>query len=123
MKSVRELIVRLAKENVGWGVRRIVGELKKLALRTSRSTVRRVLVEEKILPDPDRRTPNLLLQPTTDRDHHRRLTTRRRDDDTRIVVPTAQGVIDGADRLGLIRTKRNRHEIPLVFSENNTYTL
>lgn len=42
-KSLRELIIRLAKENAGWGVRRIVGELKKLALRTSCSSVRRVL--------------------------------------------------------------------------------
>jgi len=56
-KSLRELIIRLAKENAGWGVRRIVGELKKLALRASRSTVRRVLVDERILPDPDRRAP------------------------------------------------------------------
>jgi len=50
-KSLRELIIRLAKENAGWGVRRIVGELKKLALKASRSTVRRVLVDERILPD------------------------------------------------------------------------
>jgi putative transposase len=56
-KSVRELIIRLAKENVGWGVRRIVGELRKLALRPSRSSVRRLLVDEKILPDPDRHAP------------------------------------------------------------------
>jgi putative transposase len=56
-QSVRELILRLARENIGWGVRRIVGELKKLALRPSRSSVRRVLVEEKILPDPDRHAP------------------------------------------------------------------
>lgn len=56
-KSLRELIIRLAKENEGWGVRRIVGELKKLALRASRSSVRRVLTDEKILPDPDRRAP------------------------------------------------------------------
>ncbi|MFA6132858.1 MAG: integrase core domain-containing protein [Phycisphaerae bacterium] len=56
-KSVRELILRLARENIGWGVRRIVGELKKLALRPSRSSVRRVLVDEKILPDPDRHAP------------------------------------------------------------------
>ena len=56
-KSLRELIIRLAKENQGWGVRRVVGELKKLALKASRSTVRRVLVDEKILPDPDRRAP------------------------------------------------------------------
>ena len=56
-KSLRELIIRLAKENAGWGIRRIVGELKKLAMKASRSTVRRVLVDEKILPDPDRRVP------------------------------------------------------------------
>ena len=56
-KSLRDLIVRLARENAGWGVRRIVGELKKLALKASRSTVRRVLVEEDILPDPDRHAP------------------------------------------------------------------
>jgi len=56
-RSLRELIIRLAKENGGWGVRRIVGELKKLALRASRSSVRRVLVDEKILPDPQRHAP------------------------------------------------------------------
>jgi len=56
-ESLRELIIRLARENAGWGVRRIVGELKKLAVKSSRSSVRRVLVEEDILPDPDRRAP------------------------------------------------------------------
>ena len=56
-KALRELIIRLAKENIGWGSRRIVGELKKLAVRASRSSVRRVLVYEKILPDPDRHAP------------------------------------------------------------------
>ncbi len=56
-KSLRELILRLAKENTGWGVRRIVGELKKLAVKASRSSVRRVLADEKILPDPDRHAP------------------------------------------------------------------
>lgn len=56
-KSLGDLIVRLARENAGWGVRRIVGELKKLALKASRSSVRRVLVDGKILPDPDRHAP------------------------------------------------------------------
>ncbi len=42
-KSLRELILRFARDNLGWGARRIVGELKKLALRASRSSVRRVL--------------------------------------------------------------------------------
>ncbi len=56
-RSLRELVLRLARENVGWGVRRILGELKKLAVKTSRSSIRRVLVDEKILPDPDRHAP------------------------------------------------------------------
>ncbi len=56
-KSLRELILRLARENTGWGVRRIIGELKKLAVKTSRSSVRRVLADEKILPDPHRHAP------------------------------------------------------------------
>ena len=62
-RSLRELILRLARENVGWGARRIMGELKKLAVRASRSSVRRVLVDEKILPDPDRHAPKGVLTP------------------------------------------------------------
>ena len=62
-KSLRELIIRLAKENAGWGLRRILGELKKLALKTSRSSVRRVLVDEKILPDPERHAPKGVVTP------------------------------------------------------------
>jgi putative transposase len=61
--SVRELILRLARENVGWGVRRIVGELRKLGMVPSRSTVRRVLVDEGMLPDPDRRAPKGVITP------------------------------------------------------------
>ncbi|MFW6039035.1 MAG: integrase core domain-containing protein [bacterium] len=61
--SLRTLILRLARENSGWGVRRIVGELRKLALTPSRSTVRRVLVDEGVLPDPDRRAPRGVLTP------------------------------------------------------------
>jgi len=56
-KSLRDTIIKLAKENVGWGVKRIVGELKKLTLKASGSTVRRVLKEAKILPDPSRHAP------------------------------------------------------------------
>ena len=55
--SIRALILRLAREDTGCGVRRIVGELKKMSLPSSRSTVRRVLVDEGLLPDPDRRAP------------------------------------------------------------------
>ena len=62
-KSLRELIIRLARENAGWGVRRILGELKKLAVRTSRSSIRRVLMDENILPDPDRHAPKGIVTP------------------------------------------------------------
>jgi len=55
--SLRALIIRLANENANWGVRRIVGELRKLALTPSRSTVRRVMIDEGLPPDPDCRAP------------------------------------------------------------------
>ena len=42
-RDVRALVTRLAKENVGWGYRRIVGELRKLRIRVSRSLVRSIL--------------------------------------------------------------------------------
>ena len=55
--SLRKLILRLARENVGWGVRRIVGELRKLGLTPSRSSIQRLLTSEGLLPDPGRRAP------------------------------------------------------------------
>ena len=61
--DVRHLVLRLAKENVGWGLRRIFGELRKLALRPSRSSIRRVLVDEGVLPDPNRLAPKGVVTP------------------------------------------------------------
>ncbi len=52
--ALRALIIRLARENSGWGARRIIGELRKLACPNSRTSVHRVLIEEGILPDPNR---------------------------------------------------------------------
>ncbi len=48
----RQLIVRFAKENIGWGYRRIVGELAKLHLPVGRSTIRRILGDEGLFPRP-----------------------------------------------------------------------
>jgi putative transposase len=62
-ESVRNLIIKLARENVGWGVRRVLGELRKLALRPSRSSIRRILVNEGVLPDPNRHAPKGVLTP------------------------------------------------------------
>lgn len=56
---MRELIIRLAKENVCWGLRRIVGELKKLALKPGRSTVRRVLNASLTIGIPNPPTANI----------------------------------------------------------------
>lgn len=54
-RNVRALVTRLAKENVGWGYRRIVGELRKLRIRVSRSSVRSILKEQGLTPSPTRR--------------------------------------------------------------------
>ncbi len=61
--TLRALILRLARENTGWGTRRIVGELRKLVMPISRTSVRRVLTEEGILPDPDRHAPRGVVTP------------------------------------------------------------
>ncbi len=53
-ESIREIVVRLARET-GWGYGRIVGELKKLRIQcVGRTTVRTILKEEGIHPGPKR---------------------------------------------------------------------
>jgi transposase InsO family protein len=56
MKTIRELIVRMAKENAGWGYCRIQGEMKKLGHRLARSTIAKALKDHGIPPSPDRPT-------------------------------------------------------------------
>jgi len=55
IRNMREIVIRLAKDNNGWGYRRIVGELRKLRLQLGRSTVRRILKDEGLTPSPTRR--------------------------------------------------------------------
>jgi len=52
--SLRELILRLARENAHWGYKRIVGELKGLGIGVSATTVRKVLLEAGLAPAPQR---------------------------------------------------------------------
>ena len=52
--SVRELILRLARENTAWGYVRIVGELRKLGIDVSATLVRNVLRAASVPPAPQR---------------------------------------------------------------------
>jgi putative transposase len=53
-RSLRELILRLARENPHWGYQRIVGELKGLGVSVSATSVRKVLLEAGLQPAPQR---------------------------------------------------------------------
>ena len=52
--EVRGLVVRLARENPSWGYQRIVGELRKLGVSVSASSVRNILVKAGLPPAPRR---------------------------------------------------------------------
>ena len=51
---MRELILRLARENTSWGYIRIVGELRKLGVDVSATLVRNVLSQAGVPPAPQR---------------------------------------------------------------------
>src|SRR6266516_1853990 len=53
-EQVVALILRLARENPRWGYRRIQGELKKLGIQVSATTIRSVLLGNGLRPAPRR---------------------------------------------------------------------
>jgi transposase InsO family protein len=52
--EIRELVLRLARENPRWGYQRIVGEINGFGLKLSATTVRKILREEGIGPTGER---------------------------------------------------------------------
>lgn len=54
--ELRNLVLRIGRENTLWGYRRIVGELKKLGCFISHNSVKRILATEGIYPTPDKRS-------------------------------------------------------------------
>jgi putative transposase len=56
--NTRELVLRLAGENPRWGYQRIAGELNKLGLAVSPSTIRRLLARHGLRPAPRRSGPS-----------------------------------------------------------------
>jgi len=56
LAEIRRLVVRMAEENPTWGYTRIVGALKNVGHRVSRSTIARILKAHGISPVPERPT-------------------------------------------------------------------
>jgi hypothetical protein len=56
LTEIRRLVVRMAEENPTWGYTRILGALKNVGHRVSRSTIARILKAHGIPPGPERPT-------------------------------------------------------------------
>ncbi|HMO34731.1 MAG TPA: integrase core domain-containing protein, partial [Gemmatales bacterium] len=52
-EEIRKLVIKIAKEN-GWGLGRLLGELKKLGVKVCKTTVKNILKADGIDPQPER---------------------------------------------------------------------
>ena len=62
-RSIKALVLRLARENPGWGYRSIHRELAGLAVNVAASTVREILNASVVDPAPRRTGPDLVTVP------------------------------------------------------------
>jgi len=53
-RMIRDMVLRMAEDNPGWGYGRMYGELKKLGYKVHWQTVRRVMLDHGLLDDPDK---------------------------------------------------------------------
>ncbi|TKA06329.1 integrase core domain-containing protein [Actinacidiphila oryziradicis] len=54
LRSIRQLVLRLVRENPSWGYRRVHGELATLGIKIAASTIWEILKQEGIDPAPER---------------------------------------------------------------------
>lgn len=57
MQEIRRLVVRIARENPGWGYLKLEGAMGELGHRVSRSTISNILKEHGLEPAPQRHMP------------------------------------------------------------------
>ena len=96
--DVRALVVRLPRENPRWGYQRIRGELLKLGIRISATTVRTILLRAGLDPAPRRTGPTWTSVPavTGGGDPRDRLLHRRDDPSPDALRPVLHRALDAA---------------------------
>src|SRR5674476_853722 len=110
--DVRDLVVRLGRENPRWGYQRIRGELLKLGIRISATTVRTILLRHGMNPAPRRAGPTWTRVPavTGSGDPRDRFLHRRDDQPQDALRPVLHRALEPARAAG------RRHREPRLLS-------